>query len=98
MKKFFIVSLCLVLCLSVFFFSVSASSFSQNDLSFNMAFAGTVGTGLGYLSSGYKSYANNETYTLISPQSFGTYTDDSFISSVVFIKNTDSTYIFSAGD
>ena len=99
MKKFFIVFLCLVLCLSVFLFPVSASSvITDSALSFNMAFIGSSGTGLGYYTSGYRPISGNESYTLSSELSSGSFNSSSFISTVVNVKKTDGSFLFLAGE
>lgn len=75
----------------------AADIIDNNSLSFSMSFIG-AGNGLGYKSSSYKPIVGNESYVLISPESSGTFSDSSRISSVYLLKNTDSSYIFRSGD
>lgn len=78
---------------------VSASNvITDSALSFNMAFIGSSGTGLGYYSSGYRPISGNETYALSSDLSSGSFNSSSFISSVVNVKKTDDSFLFLAGE
>lgn len=93
-------SICAAVCILVssFLISVSANDVIRNsDLSFKMAFAGSVGTGLNYKDSGFLNYTSNENYYLTSDAS-GTFSSDSYISSVYYIKRTDSDCLLRAGD